>query len=255
MSAKQKGLLPMQGTVGEITFYKGRDGKYHIRQRSSIDKKRIASDPAFQRTREHISEFRAVLTANQQLFKLLAPVTRLVADKQMRNRLSSILMKVAKADVLNPRGYRNIMNGDASLLKGFEFSAAGGVGNVFKIGYAASIDRNTGKGVLSFPAMVPGEVVIPPQEASHYQLHNALVELNFQTGFQLLATRSTNKLPIDHQPVQAMKLETSVTAGSQNLLLLLFGIDFHVLTNGAYYSINNKVFNGLQIAEVSQPQN
>jgi len=50
--AQQKGILPVKGTLGNLTFYKSKDG-YLIREKGGLDAKRIASDPAFQRTREN----------------------------------------------------------------------------------------------------------------------------------------------------------------------------------------------------------
>lgn len=40
---------PLRGTIGNITFYKSGEG-YLAREKGGIDAKRIATDPAFQRT-------------------------------------------------------------------------------------------------------------------------------------------------------------------------------------------------------------
>ena len=44
--AQQKGILPLRGSIGNITFYKSKEG-YLAKEKSGIDAKRIASDPAF----------------------------------------------------------------------------------------------------------------------------------------------------------------------------------------------------------------
>jgi hypothetical protein len=46
----------LKGTIGDITFYKIKDG-HLARKKGGIDASRIASDLAFQRTRENGSEF------------------------------------------------------------------------------------------------------------------------------------------------------------------------------------------------------
>ena len=48
--ARQKGLIRIQGTLDGITFYKTPDGNL-VRTAGGIDKKRIATDPGFARTR------------------------------------------------------------------------------------------------------------------------------------------------------------------------------------------------------------
>ena len=45
--ARQKGIIKLKGTIGDITFYKTQDG-HLAREKGGIDASRIASDPAFQ---------------------------------------------------------------------------------------------------------------------------------------------------------------------------------------------------------------
>jgi len=47
--ARQKGIIKLKGTIGDITFYKTQDG-HLAREKGGIDASRIKSDPAFQRT-------------------------------------------------------------------------------------------------------------------------------------------------------------------------------------------------------------
>jgi hypothetical protein len=54
--ARQKGIIKLKGTIGDITFYKTQDG-HLAREKGGIDASRIKTDPAFQRTRENGSEF------------------------------------------------------------------------------------------------------------------------------------------------------------------------------------------------------
>ena len=49
--AKQSGPIKVRGTVQGITFYKLGD-EYYARQKSSLDAKRIKTDPAFANTRK-----------------------------------------------------------------------------------------------------------------------------------------------------------------------------------------------------------
>jgi len=54
--ARQKGIIKLKGTIGDITFYKTQDG-HLAREKGGIDANRIKNDPAFQRTLENGSEF------------------------------------------------------------------------------------------------------------------------------------------------------------------------------------------------------
>jgi hypothetical protein len=50
--AKQKGIIKLKGTLGDITFYKSQDG-FLAREKGGVDASRIANDANFQRTREN----------------------------------------------------------------------------------------------------------------------------------------------------------------------------------------------------------
>ena len=54
--AKQKGIIKLDGTSGDIAFYKSQDG-YLARENGGVSADRIANDPNFQRTRENSEEF------------------------------------------------------------------------------------------------------------------------------------------------------------------------------------------------------
>jgi hypothetical protein len=73
--AKQKGIIKLEGTIGDITFYKSQDG-YLAREKGGVPADRIANDPAFQRTRENGAEFGAAGKAG----KVLRNAIRAVAE-------------------------------------------------------------------------------------------------------------------------------------------------------------------------------
>lgn len=54
--AKVNGIIKIEGTVEDLTFYK-KDGKNFVRKKGGISKERIMNDPNFVRTRENGSEF------------------------------------------------------------------------------------------------------------------------------------------------------------------------------------------------------
>src|SRR5690606_41761396 len=54
--AKQRGIVKLEGTIGDITFLKTKDG-YLAKEKTHISADRIATDPAFKRTRENGAEF------------------------------------------------------------------------------------------------------------------------------------------------------------------------------------------------------
>ena len=63
--AKQKGIIKLTGKIGDLSFYKSKDG-YLAREKGGVDGERIKNDPAFARTRENGSEFGLAATAGDR---------------------------------------------------------------------------------------------------------------------------------------------------------------------------------------------
>ena len=112
--ARQKGIIKLKGTIGDITFYKTQDG-HLAREKGGIDASRIASDPAFQRTRENGSEFGRAGKAGKILRTALRALLLNSADGRMVSRLTQRMMQVIQADLISVRGLRNVIDGEAEL--------------------------------------------------------------------------------------------------------------------------------------------
>jgi hypothetical protein len=91
--ARQKGIIKLKGTIGDITFYKTPDG-HLAREKGGIDASRIKSDPAFQRTRENGSEFGRTGTAGKILRTALRALLLNSADGRMVSRLTQAMVNV-----------------------------------------------------------------------------------------------------------------------------------------------------------------
>ena len=101
--ARQKGIIKLKGTIGDITFYKTKDG-HLAREKGGIDASRIKNDPAFQRTRENGSEFGRAGKAGKTLRTALRTLLLNSADSRMVSRLTQAMVKVIQADLVNERG-------------------------------------------------------------------------------------------------------------------------------------------------------
>src|SRR4051812_1716921 len=119
--AKQTGSLTLKGTVGNITFFKSGDG-YLVRSRGGVSVKKIATHPAFQRTRENNAEFSTAAKGGTLLRTSLRSIIVNAKDRHIVSRLTTHMLRVIKRDTTSARGLRNITAGDASLLQGFDFN-------------------------------------------------------------------------------------------------------------------------------------
>ena len=83
--ARQKGLIKLHGTMGDITFYRTRDG-YMAREKGGITAERMQNDPKFQRTRENMAEFGRAGKAGKLLRGSIQSLLRRSADGQQTHQ-------------------------------------------------------------------------------------------------------------------------------------------------------------------------
>jgi hypothetical protein len=248
--AQQKGIIPLKGTIGNITFYKSKDG-YLAREKGSLNAERIATDPAFQRTRENGAEFGRAGKAGKVLRTALRSLLQNISDSRMIARMTREMMKVIKADATNPRGYRNVIDGEAELLKQFEFNANSKLGTTLYAPYTASINRVTGELTVSLQSFVPANMIAAPAGASHFKIVSAGAEIDFETEDYVVDVKSTNDLPWDNAGTAIINLVNAVTANSTKPLFLVLGVEFYQEVNGTLYPLKNGAFNSLALVEVS----
>lgn len=248
--AKQRGFLKIEGTLGDTTFVKTADG-YLAKEKTSMSRSRITSDPAFQRTRENMAEFGRAGKAGKLLRNAIRSLLQNAKDRRVVGRLLKEMMKVIKADATSNRGLRNVVDGEAELLQGFDFNSNAILSATLYAQYAPSINRATGLLDISIPAFVPANELQVPDGATHYNIVSAGAEIDFENETYTASGAETGLQPIDANLTAPATLSNPVTAGSTHPLFLLLGIQFFQQVNGRFYPLKNGAFNALTIARVS----
>lgn len=248
--ARQKGIIKLKGTIGDITFYKTQDG-HLAREKGGIDASRIASDPAFQRTRENGSEFGRAGKAGKLLRTAFRPLLLNSADGRMVSRLTQRMVKVIQADLISVRGLRNVIDGEAELLFGFEFNIRGKLGTSLFAPFVGSIDRVAGEIKVDIASFVPANMLAAPTGTTHFKIISGGAEVDFEAETYVVATSETTILPWDSTPTTAISQVNAVTANSTKPLFLTVGVEFYQEINGQMYPLKNGAFNPLSIAKVS----
>lgn len=247
--ARQKGIIKLKGTIGDITFYKSKDG-YLAREKGGIEASRIANDPAFQRTRENGAEFGRAGKAGRLLRTALRPLLLNSADSRMVPRLTLKMVKVIQADQVSERGQRNVIDGEAELLMGFEFNARGKLGNTLYAPYTTAIDRVVGELEVNLASFIPANMIAAPGGTTHFRIISAGAEVNFEGETFVVGTSETAILPWDSTPTTAINQVNTVTANSAHPLFLVLGVEFYQEINGEMYPLKNGAFNPLSIVKV-----
>jgi hypothetical protein len=247
--ARQKGIIKLKGTIGDITFYKTQDG-HLAREKGGIDASRIASDPAFQRTRENGSEFGRAGKAGKILRTALRPLLINSADGRMVSRLTQAMMKVIQADLVSERGLRNVIDGEAELLFGFEFNIRGKLGTSLYAPFVGAIDRVAGEITVDLASFIPSNMIAAPSGTTHFKIISGGAEIDFEAETFVVTTSETAILPWDATPTALISQVNAVTPASTKPLFLALGVEFYQQINGTMYPLKNGAFNPLSITKV-----
>ncbi|UPT71026.1 MAG: hypothetical protein M0D53_01010 [Flavobacterium sp. JAD_PAG50586_2] len=248
--ARQKGIIKLKGTIGGITFYKTSQDGHLAREKGGIEKSRIESDPAFQRTRENGSEFGRAGKAGKLLRTALRALLLNSADGRMVSRLTREMVKVIQADLVSERGLRNVIDGEAELLVGFEFNIRGKLGTSLYAPFTSAIDRVTGEITVDIPPFVPVNMIAAPSGTTHFKIISGGAEIDFEAETFIVETSETAILPWNAVATVAIAHTNQVTATSTKPLFLALGIEFYQEVNGQMYPLKNGAFNPLSISKV-----
>jgi hypothetical protein len=248
--ARQKGIIKLKGTIGDITFYKTQDG-HLAREKGGIDASRIKSDPAFQRTRENGSEFGRAGRAGKILRTSLRALLINSADGRMVSRLTQAMIKVIQADMVSLRGLRNVIDGEAELLSGFEFNIRGKLGTSLFAPFVGAIDRVSGEITVELAEFIPANMIAAPSGTTHYKIISAGAEIDFEAETFVEAHSETAILPWDAVATAAVNQVNTVSPASTKPLFLAVGVEFYQEVNGQMYSLKNGAYNPLALVAVS----
>jgi hypothetical protein len=247
--AKQKGIIKLEGTLGDITFVKTADG-YIAKERTSLSGDRIKNDPAFQRTRENYSEFGGAATTGKIIRAAFRPLYSGIADSRMTGRLTKALMRIIRTDAVNLRGERRAHEGELALLQGFNFSRDASLSSKLYVQYTTTIDRVTGSANIALPAFAPGKMVSAPSGATHFRLISGIVQIDFATEHYTLTQARSAEILVNNPVEVQLQLPMVFEPGTEDVLLLAFGIEFMQVVNGQSYPLNDSGYSALAIVQV-----
>lgn len=248
--ARQKGIIKLKGTIGDVSFYKTQDG-HLAREKGGVDASRIANDPAFIRTRENGAEFGSAASSGKLLRDALRTLLMNASDNRVTARLTKLMTDVKNLDGTSARGERSVGVAIAtpiakSAMKGFNFNSRALLGGVLFKPYAV----NTATGVITINGLIPINDIAFPNGATHMSVKGAWAKVDFANGtYQVELTNATN-VPIDANATNVILTPSAVPAGAGTDIFLLM-VEFYQEVNAVQYSLKNGAYNALSIVEVA----
>lgn len=247
--AKLKSLIKIEGTLDDLTFYKGKEG-YLVRTKGGVNASRIKNDPAFARTRENGSEFGHSATSGKQLRRAMINVLADAKDAGVTARLTQVMSRVKNADITSVRGERKVSIGLTSpegklALNGFDFNKNAILSSVLLSDF--TLTPATGEVVIT--DFTPNQNLGYPEGATHVSLIAGFLNLDFTADTKDMQLSPVVNLPINGVTNTVTLTPPAVPSGTGNAFYFL-KIAFLQEVNSVQYPLNNGAYNALQLVEV-----
>ena len=167
--AKVHGPLRLSGTIGEITFY-FRNGKWFARQKSSLKKERVKTDPKFKRSMENMSEFGITASITKEIWHHLPKPWRAFRDPYSYVRYKAKVYEIIKHGPGN-RGQKDWMPAIVPRnWNSFQFNAHNYFGTSCRPDLSSTWDPISSVLTLSLPLLVEELYTNPPAGSTHAKL-------------------------------------------------------------------------------------
>lgn len=248
--ARQSGLIKLKGTLDNVNFYKTKDGNL-ARMKTSVDAKRIANDPAFERTRENGREFGSSAGSGKLVRDAARPMAFNAADGRVAARMTKVMTDIKNLDSVSPRGSRKVAIGitnpaGLAAMKGFDFNKSALLGTILYKPYTV----DTASGEIVIANLVPKLDIAWPQGATHIQLSAGYAGIDFSTSEKDLQVSNEVNLPLDTSASTVTLTPAGAPAVAATKLFLL-KIEFFQEVNGVQYTLKNGAYNALKVVEVA----
>ncbi|PNQ72799.1 hypothetical protein C1T31_09825 [Hanstruepera neustonica] len=248
--AKLKGIIKLEGTLDNLTFYKAQEG-YLVKTKGGVSKERIQNDPAFERTRENGSEFGSSASSGKLLRTSVRNLMIRAKDNRVASRVTQVMTQIKNVDTTSIRGERNVATGLATpegkaILKGLDFNNRAILSAVFFAPF--SVDTATGE--ITIPNFTPANDISYPSGATHVSLSCAFLNLDFDSTDSAIEYSPIVNLPIDATSATQTLVPAGVPSGSGNEIFLLL-VEFFQEINGVQYVLKNGAYNVLNIVQVA----
>ncbi len=222
--ARQQGVIPFEGTIGGIIFYRNKHG-YLARSKGGIPARRIATEERFARTRETGSEFGYASRLGKLLrlgVKACCPAT---GDSNTNFRVAAELMKIVQQDAVHARGQRRLTGETAHLLEGFAWNE-----KVRRVPVDISLDTDMAR------CSVTGGGPPLPAGATHMVLTLAVIRVDGQASTQTAAYAQSDMIGRSGTGAE-LRLRCALPEGSGDLLMAGLGLEAFQEVNGVKVSL------------------
>jgi hypothetical protein len=234
--AHQAGPLRFKGQLGGLTFYLHRQYGYLVRQKGGPNSEVVATSPQFARTRENASEFSIAAAAGRLIRQAVRSSSGLSGDSNVSQRLTGLLIRMGKSDLISTRGKRNPATvfdtpESRALLRSFAFYADRSITAT----YTGQINCDTTSGLIVFTGGT-SDFFHAPKGATHVRIKAAVATLDFDRKQYQIHPAPAYTAPLE-DTIPPIHFACDVATAGSGSRIGIVAIEFLQEKNGELYAL------------------
>lgn len=241
--------FPLSGTINGITFFRTKHGNF-ARAKNRITKDDFLKRASYAKIRENSNVFGQTAKHGMLIRTAFKGQLRYAKQSDTNNRLTKVIYSIMQTAKRNDGKERDILNGDISLLEGFEFNTARRLSTVLYTRYNVRVDRAEGLVTLALNRFIPESSVKAPKPATDFRLSVGVAELDFATGTVRRSDSMYEEFNLDDNRADNVDLQAAIYQNSPHVIVVTVGIEFFERFNQKTVVIKSAA---LAIVEVSRP--
>ncbi|WP_029280685.1 hypothetical protein [Pedobacter borealis] len=231
--AIQNGIIKINGQLGDLVFYK-RGSKDVVRQKAAHKQQTEAS-------KKSSRDFGTASRNAAYIRKAFAPLVKLYAYGDLLNRLNKRFIEIFKTIPSEHAGHKSLIDGDITLLKGFEFNSSKPLGQLWLSETDLRIDSD-GLVKLILPKCELKSLLKPHPKATEARLQvmGFHFELDDQGGYEIIEVNDLI-VPLNNMHFPKTTLALHLNHQGDKALIFALGISFFI---GAARSADRRYYAG-----------
>ncbi|WP_194774801.1 hypothetical protein [Pararhodonellum marinum] len=236
--ARQAGGLQLEGTIGNMIFYK-MNGKYYVRSKGAPSKAKLKKGKAFENSRRVSAEFGHASKMASKVVHAAKPLMNPGNHTGLHGKLTEQLQRVLQTDRQSAYGDRKISLGDLSLLEGFDFEQTKLKSHLIALPKIKSSQRDIKVDFSGMKILDPRSV---PEGASHFRLDMVSVIFDEQKmSGQTMDLKGQNQLlSVPLSALGTIVLPKPHAETDDSVFLILLGLVFLQEVNGEMHELSGK---------------
>ena len=234
--ARQKGLIKLTGTIGEVNFYVLNGVGYARKAGGGFSGKAIKTKASMQRVRENASEFGHCSMVKKQFRLALMPFLEGIKGRDLHARLMQLFLELKALDSVSECGKRRVCKGlltakGKRLLQQFVFTPQHTL--LDALNAKATFDWTTQR--LDVSEFGPNGYKVP-KTATHIGVTLGVLDFDFDSLDYNLKVSATHFIDIDAGATSFM-LEPEAVVAPTHVGVAVLGLCFFEVIDGEVYDL------------------